>query len=48
MTRTVHCVKLNKEAEALDFLPIRVSWVKKSMRMFLKKPGRCGYLTRPC
>lgn len=31
MTRTVHCVKLNKEAEALDFPPYPGELGKKNL-----------------
>ncbi len=32
MARTVQCIKLDQEAEGLDFLPTPASWANASMK----------------
>lgn len=48
MARMVHCVKLNKEAEGLDFPPLPGELGKKIWQSVSKRPGPAGSSTRPC
>jgi Fe-S cluster biosynthesis and repair protein YggX len=48
MARTVHCIKLNKEAEGLDFPPYPGELGKKLYESVRRKPGPPGSSTRPC
>ena len=44
MSRMVHCIKLNKEAEGLDFAPMPGELGKKCQR----KPGLAGLNNKRC
>jgi Fe-S cluster biosynthesis and repair protein YggX len=48
MARTVQCIKLNKEAEGLDFPPVPGEMGKKLYQSCRRRPGRPGSSTRPC
>ena len=42
MARTVHCIKLNKDAEGLDFPPVPGELGKRIWAEVSKKPGKTG------
>jgi len=48
MTRKVQCVKLNKEAEGLDFPPYPGPLGNKIFENVLKKLGQGGLNIKPC
>jgi len=48
MARMVQCIKLNKEAEGLDFAPLPGELGKKFGIKFLKKRGQDGLSSRLC
>lgn len=39
MARMVHCIKLNKEAEGLDFPPLPANLARRSGKACRRKPG---------
>lgn len=48
MTRMVQCVRLNAQAEGLDFAPFLELWDKKFMKMSPKRVGRNGLSIKRC
>ena len=48
MSRTVHCVKLNKDAEGLDFAPYPGELGKRIFENVSKEAWRAWLGIRPC
>ena len=46
--KTVMCKKLNKECEALDYLPYPGELGKKFKRIYQKKAGSNGLIIKLC
>ena len=48
MSRSVNCIKLNKEAEGLATLPYPGDLGKRIYEQVSKRLGKCGWDIRPC
>lgn len=48
MARTIHCIKLDKEAEGLDFAPYPGELGKRILKAFRKKRGLHGLNIKRC